>query len=76
MQRVIDSVDNYLFELYAPREFNIKSENNVLVDLDDSFEQMLSALEDAGVLNPKKLSVYEINKRIIYFEKKNPQKNH
>ena len=44
MQRVIDSVDNYLFELYAPREFNIKSENNVLVDLDDSFEQMLSAL--------------------------------
>lgn len=76
MQKDIDMIDRYLFDLYAPNEFNVKSKNNVLRDLDNTFQDICSTLEEAGVKEPKNLSVYEFNQRIIYFEKKNPSKNH
>lgn len=38
--------------------------------MDLEFETLCAALESNGVLNPKKLSVFEFNAKIDYFEKK------
>lgn len=72
MQRVIDSVDEYLFQLSAPQEFNFSSENNILRELDLSFENLCACLEEAGIKEPKNLTVFELNQRVDYFEKKKP----
>lgn len=56
-----------------PKDFKANSPDNILNEMDISFENVCTALEEAGVNNPKKLTVFEFQSKIIYFESKKPK---
>lgn len=67
-------VDDYLMELSKPLVFNADSKENAFIDIDLSFENLCSALEDAGVSDPKNKTKFEFEQRISHHEKKKPPK--
>ncbi len=58
-----------------PKDFRVANADNILKDMDIAFEDVCAAMEEAGVNNPKKLSVFEFNQRIEYFNKKKSKNN-
>ncbi len=70
-------VDRYIIEMNYPKDFRSSNPDNILNEMDIAFENVVSALEEVGVNYPKKLTVFEFNQRVQYFEsKRKPGKNH
>jgi hypothetical protein len=61
--------------LNPPKDFTPNNPENVIVQLDKSFENICSALTDAGVQDPKKLSLLEFYSRIEHLEQKHKERS-
>lgn len=68
--KLIRSIDDYVMSLNAPKIFDSNSEDNALVAMDLSFEKLCTSMEEAGISTPKKLTVFEFNGKLDYFESK------
>lgn len=66
---VVKKVDLYLISINPPKDFS-SSPDSVINQMDVSFENLCASLEEAGVSRPKKLSVFEFNQRIAYYQEK------
>ena len=73
-QKIIGAVDRHLIELNRPYDFRTDNPESILKEMDMSFEDTYSAMEEAGVSNPKKMSVFEYHAKIQYFNKKRKPK--
>lgn len=49
----------------------MSSEANLFLQMDLSFSRLCTSMEEAGVQNPNKLTVFDFNVRLDYFEEKN-----
>lgn len=67
---IIQSTNDYLLAISAPKEFNPTSDENCLVEMDRSFGKLCAVMEANGVNSPSKLSLYEFYHRIDYLERK------
>ncbi len=74
-RKIVKIVDNYLLSLQKPKEFRSNQENNYLNQKDLAFEEMVALMEEMGVRNPKKLSVFEFQQRIEHYRKKKKSNN-
>lgn len=72
-EALIRSVDSYVISINTPKIFSNESEDNVLRGMDLSFENLCASMEEAGINNPKGLSVFEFNSKLDYFESKKPK---
>lgn len=75
LKESIDSITKLQLDLITPKNLNPADTKNYINTLEISFENICTSLEEAGVVNPKQLSVFEFYAKIRYFEtrKKSPQ---
>ena len=66
----IKEVDDFLLSLNPPSDFATNSPNNVIRNMEKSFETLVATMEDAGIHRPKDLSVFEFYSRLDYLESK------
>lgn len=69
-EKVVRSIDEYLIQLNRPKDFKLDNPENVLNNLDISFENLIAVLEESNVSNPKNLTVFEFYQRLQYYESK------
>jgi hypothetical protein len=74
LQKTIDNIQNYINSINPPRDFSNTS-NNVIKNIDKSFEKVCTSLEELGINNPKGLTLFEFKSKIEYFKNKNKPKN-
>jgi len=72
---VCEQIDKYLTAINPPRDFNQSNHESILNEIDLSFERLCSSLEEAGVQQPKKMSVFEFNQRVDYYKEKHKKDN-
>lgn len=70
----IQTIDEYLIALMMPKNFDPEDARNVVINQERNFEKICAVLEDVGVTNPAKLSVYKFYSRIEYYKNKPTQK--
>jgi hypothetical protein len=68
--KIIHTIDRYLLSLHSPQEFNSGDPDNVLKAIDESFQNVCAALQEAGIADPKTLSTYEFHHRVEFFSKR------
>ncbi len=69
----MDAADRYFLSMNNPKDYQSESPENILNAIDLSFEDACASLEEAGVLSPKGLTVFEFNQRVEYYRKKHTQ---
>lgn len=63
-----------MISLNPPKDFKFNNPENHLNQLDDSFESLCASMEEAGIKDPEKLTVFKFKKRIQYFKAKAQKK--
>ena len=71
--KVVDEVNQYLISLNEPKDFGSRSTNNAVRYVELSFEKLCTSMEEAGINNPKGLTVFEFYAKLDYFEDKKKQ---
>ena len=71
--KVVRSIDEYFIALKPPQDFSPSSQDNAVKNINLSFYKICAALEEAGVNNPKELSVFEFNVKLDHFYNKKKQ---
>jgi hypothetical protein len=66
----IKAIDQYQLSLMTPKNFDSQDPENLVSKMEKAFESVCAALESNGVVNPKKLTVFEFYSRVYFFEKK------
>lgn len=69
--KILLEANNAYIKTFKPLCFELGNENNVFIRHRNSFEQSITALEEAGILQPRKLTVYQYLNKIKFFEKRN-----
>jgi hypothetical protein len=70
---MIDLTD-YMNSLINPKSFDNANPESEMHKVDAEFEKACAVLEESGINEPKKLTVYEWESRILYLEKKYKKK--
>lgn len=73
--KIIDTINRYLASLNPPQEFRETDPKSILKDIEISFENACAALQESGIPNPKKLTVFEFEQRVDFFSKRNKSNN-
>ena len=73
-EKVVRSIDDHLMSMNEPGNFADGSSENVMLQMDLSFERLCTSIEEAGIKEPKKLTVFEFNSKLDYFEAKAKKK--
>ena len=68
--KVVQSVNEYIFGINKPKDYRADNPENILFEMDRSFENLCASLEEVGIASPKKLTVFEFYQRVDYFETK------
>ncbi len=72
-EKAIKTTNEYLIDLNPPK--NLSKGNSDIVKMEKGFEKLVIHMEEMGVYNPKKLSVYEFYSRVDFLESKiNPNR--
>ena len=72
--KIIQDIQSWMLSLNLPKNFMQESEINTFRIMDSSFEQLCFSMEHSGIIEPKKLSVFEFNSKIVNLEKMNKNK--
>lgn len=67
---LINSVNEYLSKVDQPKNFNYSDPNNYISSFRKSFSHICTSLEELGINNPSKLTVFDFNSKVEYFERK------
>lgn len=70
----INEITLYQIGLMLPHSFDSSNPDNFLKGVELSFESVCTNLEEMGVTNPKRLTVFEFYSKIRYFKNKNKPK--
>lgn len=65
----IEAINKFFYSLLKPQNFRNDDPKNVLTDMDHSFEDVCFILESHHIYNPKKLSVFEFQKKLALLKK-------
>lgn len=68
---MIQAEFDYITAILKPKIFDHLVPGNIIDQIDKSFLKLCTSLEANGVLSPKKISYYEFNAKIDYFEEVN-----
>lgn len=68
-KRQYQSAMNYFANIAKPKVFS-SSINNILIQQEKQFEDLVCVLEDNGTHNAKELTVFELMKRVEFIERK------
>lgn len=66
----LQAINEYLAEVLAPKNFDPDDTGNAIINQEKNFEKICAALEELGVYNPGKLTVYKFYNKIEYFKNK------
>lgn len=69
----INAITDYQVALMNPKIFAFESPDNCIRKMEEAFENLCTNLEELGVMNPKKLTVFEFYSKIRYFKTKKRQ---
>ncbi len=64
----------YQISMMRPRNFDTDDPHNAIRQIEISFENVCTTLEEFGVHRPHELPVFSFYSKIAYFEKKNKPK--
>jgi hypothetical protein len=64
------AIDKFFIDANEPKNFDTNDPKSVLVEMDNTFEDVCFLLEHHGVASPKELSIYEFQKRLELIERK------
>ena len=70
----IERINKFFVTTYHVREFNIQMPDNVVVEMDNAFEDVCFVLESHGIQRPKELSIYEFQRKLELIKKQNKKK--
>jgi len=62
-------IDSHILSINPPGNFS--ADSSMLYDMDLSFGKLCAGMEESGISNPKKLSVFDFNAKLDYLEEKN-----
>lgn len=65
---------DYQISIIAPKNLNPSDTKNYIKQIEMSFEDLCTSMEELGVKDPKRLSIFEFYGKIRYFEAKKSQK--
>ena len=69
-----DDVEEFFAKTMRPR-YLMQNKMNEVIEMEKSFEQSCSVLQDNGIQNPKALNVFEFYSKIEFLETKLKDKN-
>jgi hypothetical protein len=67
---LIKTIDDWKLSLMTPKNLDSHDPDNFILKIERSFENLCGTLEDLGVSNPKRLTVFEFYSRIDFYRKK------
>lgn len=70
---MIKQISEYQLALMTPKDLNPSSVNNYVKKIEVSFENLCTSLEEAGVRDPRALTMFQFYSKIDYFESKRRQ---
>lgn len=70
----IKAIEENQLSLLAPKNFDPTDPENYIRGMEKSFESLIATLEDLGVKDPKRLTVFEFYSRYEFYKKKNKPK--
>ncbi len=65
----VERINKYFVDQYKVHIFDIQSPNSILVEMDNSFEDVCFILESHGIQRPKELSIYEFQRKLELIKK-------
>jgi hypothetical protein len=69
----IKKIDDWQLSLIVPKNFDNESPDYYIKKIEKGFENLCATLEDLGVHDPKRLTVFEFYSRLEYFKNKKPK---
>ena len=60
-----------MLSINSPKVFANESDDNILRAMDLAFQKLVTSMEEVGINKPNKLTVFEFNSKLDYFETKN-----
>jgi hypothetical protein len=69
-ERELEELERYFLYHNTPMNFNPYDDTNIIMSNERSFEDICVVLEEQGVQEPKRLTEFEFNSKLQYFEKK------
>lgn len=70
LREKVRAIEQHQLSFLAPRNFDNADPANVIKSMEKGFENLCVTLEDLGVQNPKRLTVFEFYSRMEYYKKK------
>lgn len=70
LRKQIRDIELWQLQLQTPKNFDNQDPENLVIQREKSFENICATLEDLGVTNPKRLTVFEFYSRLEYYKKK------
>jgi hypothetical protein len=69
-EELIKRIDEWQIAQIKPRNYNEFDVDNYIKRMELSFENVCASMEDLGVKDPGRLTIFQFYTRIEYFEKK------
>lgn len=70
----VERINKFFVTTYQARDFNTQSPTSILVEMDNTFEDVCFVLESHGIQRPKTLSIYEFQRKLELIKKKTKPK--
>lgn len=72
----IDKINKYFISNYTTKSFDNNDPKNILVEMDNAFEDVCFVLESHGINRPKELSIYEFQSKLELIKRKTKKPAH
>lgn len=72
--KIVKGIDDFQASLLKPRNFDSQNPENYIKQIESSFENVCTSLEELGIQSPDRLTVFRFYSKIAYFKKKKPPK--
>lgn len=69
-EKTVRSIDDYLISRNPPGNFLDSSSENEIIRMDIAFQKVCTSMEEVGVKDPAKLTVFEFESKVDYYEDK------
>lgn len=68
--KIIQRVTDFQVSLLSPKNFDPSDSNNYISLVEKSFENLCTTLEEWGIVQPHRLTVFQFYSKIRYFKEK------
>lgn len=72
---IANESQEWIFKFMQPPRLQLHKADNELTQIDRDFSQLCTWLQTEGIVQPERLSVYDLEQRLIFFQKRYAKQN-